>query len=36
MKRNEFFRRRRKGDSLLLDIEEQNRLLFGEPFREIK
>lgn len=36
MKRNEFLRRKRRRDSLLLEIEEQNRLLFGKHFREIK
>jgi len=36
MKRNEFLRRRRRRDPLLLEIEEQNRLLFGKHFREIK
>ncbi len=35
MKRNEFLKRRRR-DPLLLEIEEQNRLLFGKHIREIK
>jgi predicted nucleotidyltransferase len=34
MKRNEFLKR--KGDPLLVDIEEQHRLLFGKHFRAIK
>ena len=36
MKRIEYLKRRKKKDPLLLDIEEQNRLLFGKPLREIK
>lgn len=36
MKRNEFLSRRRRRDPLILEIEEQNRLLFGKHFREIK
>lgn len=36
MKRNEYLKRRKKKDPLLLDIEEQNRLLFGKHIREIK
>lgn len=36
MKRNEFLRRRRRKDPLLLDVEEQNRLLFGKYIRDIK
>jgi predicted nucleotidyltransferase len=36
MKREEFLKRKRRRDPLLLEIEEQNRLLFGKPMREIK
>jgi predicted nucleotidyltransferase len=36
MKREEFLKRKRRRDPLLLEIEEQNRLLFGKPTREIK
>ena len=36
MKRNEFLKRRKKRDPLLLNIEKQNRLLFGKHIREIK
>ena len=35
-KKNEFLKRRRRKDPLLLDIEKQNRLLFGKHVREIK
>ena len=36
MKRTEFLTRKRRKDPLLLEIEKQNRLLFGKPIREIK
>ncbi len=36
MKKKEFLRRLGKNDSLILNIEEQNILLFGTHFREIK
>ena len=36
MKKNEFLKRKKKRDSLFLDIEKQNRLLFGKHIREIK
>jgi predicted nucleotidyltransferase len=36
MKRNEFLKRRRKREPLILEIEEKNRLLFGKHIREIK
>jgi hypothetical protein len=36
IKQEEFLRRKRRRDPLLLEIEEQNRLLFGKPMREIK
>jgi predicted nucleotidyltransferase len=36
MKRNEFLKRRKKKDPLLLNIEEQNKILFGKHIREIK
>ena len=36
MKRSEFLKRRKKRDPLLIDIEEQHRLLFGKHIREIK
>ncbi len=36
MKKNEFLKRKKKRDSLFLDIEKQNRLLFGKHLREIK
>ncbi|MGD2294692.1 MAG: nucleotidyltransferase domain-containing protein [Candidatus Aminicenantes bacterium] len=36
MKKNEFLKRRRRRDPLLLDVEEQNKLLFGKHIRDIK
>ncbi len=36
MKKREFLRRKKKNDSLILSIEEQNILLFGKHLREIK
>jgi len=36
MEKNEFLKRKEKGDSLFLDIEKQNRLLFGKHLRAIK
>ena len=36
MKRNEFLRKRRKRDPLLIEIEGKNELLFGKHFRDIK
>jgi predicted nucleotidyltransferase len=36
MKRSEFLKKRKKREPLLLDIEEQQILLFGKHFREIK
>ena len=36
MKKTDFLKRRKKKDPLLLEIEEQNRLLFGKQIREIK
>lgn len=35
IKRNEFLRRKRKKDPLILEIEERNRLLFGKSIKEI-
>ena len=35
MKKTEFLKRREKKDPLLLEIEEQNRVLFGKHMREI-
>lgn len=35
MKKAEFLKRREKNDPLLLEIEEQNRTLFGKHIREI-
>jgi len=36
MKKNEFLRRKEKGNSLLLTIEKKNKLLFGKHLGEIK
>jgi len=36
MKKNEFLKRRDKGDSLLLSVEKENKLIFGKHLREIK
>lgn len=36
MKKREFLRRKKKNDSLILNIEEQNILLFGKHLREIR
>ena len=36
MKRNEFLKRKRKKDPLILEIEERNRPLFGKHIKEIK
>ena len=36
MKRSEFIKRKKKKDPLLIEIEEQHRLLFGKHFIEIK
>lgn len=36
MNKREFLRRKKKGDSLVLNIENKNRLLFGKHLREIK
>lgn len=36
MKKTEFLKRRKKKDPLLLEIEEQNRLLFGKHIREMQ
>jgi predicted nucleotidyltransferase len=36
MKKTEFLKRRKKKDPLLIEIEGQNRLLFGKQIREIK
>lgn len=36
IKKTEFIKRRKKKDLLLLEIEGQNRLLFGKQIREIK
>lgn len=36
MKKTDFLKRRKEKDSLILEIEEQNRLLFGKHIREIK
>ena len=36
MKRDEFLKRKKRKNPLLLDIEEHNRLLFGKRFREVK
>lgn len=36
MKKSEFLRRKKKNDSLILNIEEQNILLFGKHLREIR
>ncbi|MFB0564296.1 MAG: nucleotidyltransferase domain-containing protein [Candidatus Aminicenantaceae bacterium] len=36
MKKNEFLKRKEKGDLLLLNIEKKSKLLFGKHLREIK
>jgi DNA-binding transcriptional ArsR family regulator len=36
MKKTDFLKRRKMKDPLILEIEEQNRLLFGKHIREIK
>jgi DNA-binding transcriptional ArsR family regulator len=36
MKKREFLRRKKRNDSLIINIEEQNILLFGKNLREIK
>lgn len=36
MKKSEYLKRKKKGDSLLLSIEKKNMVLFGKHLREIK
>jgi len=36
IKKTDFLKRRKKKDPMILEIEEQNRLLFGKHIREIK